>query len=174
MAQKKAKGPRKYVFDALPEDVVSDPAEVPKVRALAGYLGKSNRSGYLRLYITPELFEYLEFREEDVVRTCPFPPEKAPVGGTMVWVRGDATLLHTRTQSFQAQASFLEGDISAQFLSGMGTAGIGVGAPGVIASTLPCIYLTLSLIRCPTIHGCSVLDGFCPTRACTRIPLLCV
>jgi hypothetical protein len=171
MAQKRAKRSSKYVFDALPEDIVSNPADVPSVRALAGYLGKSNRPGYLRLYITPELFEYLEFREEDVVRTCPFPREKAPVGGTMVWVRRDATLLHTRMQSFQAQASFLNGEISAQFLSGVGTAGIG---GGVIATTLPCIYLTYSLLRCPTINGCSVLDGFCPTIACTRIPLLCV
>jgi hypothetical protein len=115
--QKKPAGSKKELRqDALVENLVPDPSQYQSVTVLAGFLGKSTRVGYWRLYLTSQLNEYVEFREEDVVHTQPIPPEQSPLGGTLIWLRRDATVHHTHITSRQVQAEFLQGHITSRFL----------------------------------------------------------
>jgi hypothetical protein len=97
--------------------LVPDPADPPHVIRLAGYLGKSARRGFWRLYLTLELSDYVEVAEDDIVHSQALASQEHPLGGTAVWIRSDATLQHVRTESRQAQAEFLQGDITGAFLA---------------------------------------------------------
>jgi|GEM_PF-3021540 hypothetical protein len=92
-------------------------AHSPSV-TLAGFVGEGGQSGFWRLYLNPELSEYVEFAERDVVHTQPIPQEQSPLGGTQVWLRSDAPLRHIRISSRQVQADFLQGGITTGFLAG--------------------------------------------------------
>jgi hypothetical protein len=97
--------------------LVPDPADPPHVMRLAGYLGKSARRGFWRLYLTLELSDYVEVAEDDIIHSQALVSQDDPLAGTVVWVRSDATLQHVRTESRQAQAEFLQGDITGAFLA---------------------------------------------------------
>lgn len=109
--------PKTLNEDEIIENLVPNPSQVPNVRVLAGFLGKSSREGYWRLYSTAQLNEYVEIREADIVHYQRLSSEQSSLGGTLIWVKRDAELQHTRTTSGQAQASFFQGDISARFLN---------------------------------------------------------
>ena len=83
---------------------------------MVGFLGKSARAGYWRLYLTQKLNDYIEFHEDDVVHSQSLATERNPLGGTVIWVKRDAKLLRTRTTTVQAQAEFFRGDIMSRFL----------------------------------------------------------
>jgi hypothetical protein len=102
--------------DALIERIAPDASEVPDVRVLAGFLGKSTRRGYWRLYLTPTLNEYVEFAEDDVVHSHSLETDENRLGGTVVWVRREANLVQTCSVSREAQADFLQGNIFTAFL----------------------------------------------------------
>src|SRR5215207_11283373 len=81
------------------ERIRPDPSEPPeRVRILEGLLGDSDREGYRRLYFTPELDYYAEFRAEDVLFSEPIPSDQPPFLGqeaTTVGIRRDATIDYT-------------------------------------------------------------------------------
>ncbi|MGH7507162.1 MAG: hypothetical protein ACRELX_16020, partial [Longimicrobiales bacterium] len=108
--------------DALVERVVPDPAQHRPMTLLTGFVGKSARDGYWRLYLTAEFDEYVEFRDEDVENTEQLPEEQSSLGGLRVWIRKGATLEHTHITSHQVQAEFLRGGIASRFLPGSATA----------------------------------------------------
>ena len=61
-------GPEDLGQDHFVERRRPDPSQPPEpVRELVGFLGDSDREGYLRLSFTRELDYYAEFRAEDVV-----------------------------------------------------------------------------------------------------------
>jgi hypothetical protein len=93
-------------------------ATVPaEVTALEGFLGKSASAGFWRLYRTLELNDYVEIAEGDIVYSQSLATPKQPLRGSMVWVKRDAPLRHTRTETRQVQAELLQGDITGGFLS---------------------------------------------------------
>jgi hypothetical protein len=98
--------------DDLINKLLPDASQLPDVRVLVGFLGKSTRQGYWRLYFTLTLDEYVEFAETDVVHSHAFGNEESRLGGTLIWVRREANLQHTRTASREAQADFLQGAIT--------------------------------------------------------------
>jgi hypothetical protein len=102
--------------DELIEHLVPNASHIPDVRVLGGFLGKSTREGYWRLYLTPSLNEYVEFAEDDVVHSHTFESDESPLGGTVIWLRREANLQHTRSASREAQADFLQGAIAASAL----------------------------------------------------------
>ena len=109
--------------DEVVARLVPDPADPPEAIRLAGYLGRSTRRGFWRLYQTLELNEYVEVAEDDILHSEPLGGREGPSRGTVLWVRQDATLQHTRTESVRAQADFLQGDITGGFLSGVELSG---------------------------------------------------
>src|SRR2546430_3755462 len=84
---------RELKKDALVEKLVSDPAAPPDTIRLVGFLGKSSRDGYWRLYLTSQLNEYVECHEDDIVHTQSLATEQNPLAGTMAWIKRDAKLL---------------------------------------------------------------------------------
>lgn len=102
--------------DALVEQLAPDPSDVPEVTVMSGFLGHSPRREFWRLYLTPALDEYAEFPKADVVHSQRLDRARSPLGGTIVWVRRESTLLHTRTVLRQIQVGFLRGDIASAFL----------------------------------------------------------
>lgn len=118
MAEKRTTdGGTEWTEDGLVEKLVADPGQTPKVQTMSGYLGRSDRPGYWRLYLTPRLDEFVECREEDLVHSERLGAGADPLGTTMVWVNQDATLLHTRSTTGRAQADFLSGAITRDLLS---------------------------------------------------------
>src|SRR5207248_7529910 len=93
--------------DALVEKLVVDPTKTPDVHVLVGFLGRSSEAGNWRLYLTPQLDSYAEFSAEDVVHTQPLDTAQSSLGGTIVWLKRNATLQHTRTETRQVQAEFV-------------------------------------------------------------------
>jgi hypothetical protein len=79
---------------------------------LTGWLGKSPEAGFWRLYPTPELDEYIEIAENDIVFTQPFNHAVAPLGGTAIVIKASAQLRGVSTDAAEARAAFLQGDIT--------------------------------------------------------------
>jgi hypothetical protein len=101
------------VPDQLPESLVPDPSQpsIPTV-SLTGLLGRSAREGYWRLYFSSSLKSYAEFKEEEVLYSVKVPREQPPFAGleaTRVWLRHDAEVEYTRTESRRVQARGLQG-----------------------------------------------------------------
>ncbi len=138
--------------DSLIEQMVPDPARLPAVggQTIRGFLGRSSRDGYWRLYQTPQLDDYLEFSEEDVIHTQPLPTDREPLGGTMVWLSADAKVQRTRTTTQSAQADFLQGDIASAFLGSTGVEGLmapsGQAAIWTIFTSKPCAVATIVIV----------------------------
>lgn len=131
--QKEPEGDSKELKqDALVEKLVGDPTKPPDVQILVGFLGRSSEAGNWRLYLTPQLDSYVEFSAEDVVHTQPLASAQSAIGGTMVWLRQDATLKHTRTGTRQMQTNFVQGDIMSSFMAGPGVQEMALGGPADI------------------------------------------
>ena len=96
----------------------NDPADaVP----LIGYLGRGEREDHWRIYLTPELREYVEVHENDIIDRRDRPPDESPIGGSVLWVKTTAQLIHSRLIPGQAQADFLRGSLTATGSATLGT-----------------------------------------------------
>ena len=116
--------------DPLIEKLIPDPSQLPSgVVALEGFLGRSSKSGYWRLYRSvnnePSLEEFIEFREQDVVHSEALANGQPPQRGTRVFFRSDTQVervsvhserLPASEVSKRVQAEFLQGDITTDFL----------------------------------------------------------
>jgi hypothetical protein len=105
--------PADFAEDELVTRLIPDPSAPPDVRLMSGWLGKSSRPGYWRLYLTPKLSRYLEFEERAIRHHQRLTSADAPLGGTLVWVDRDASVLETQTSPRETQATFLDGEVMA-------------------------------------------------------------
>ena len=91
----------------------------PNLIALRGYLGKSPRDGYMRLYLNAALTEYLELEVDSIINPQKVPPSGShPFESTIVWVDRKAEVSFNREGSNEAQATFVAGDITSHYLPG--------------------------------------------------------
>jgi hypothetical protein len=104
--------------DYLVEQLMPDPGNPQSTIQLTGWLGKGTEVGLWRLYLTPQLDEYVEFSEDTVVLTQPVQKEQSALGGTTVWLKAGTALPHTQILKRQVQADFLSGGITSGFLAG--------------------------------------------------------
>jgi hypothetical protein len=106
------------VPDQLVESLVPDPSQSPTPTvSLTGLLGRSAKEGYWRLYFSSTLERYAEFKEEDVLHSMKVPRALPPFLGmeaTRVWIRHDAEIEYTRTESRRVQAKALQGGLTAR------------------------------------------------------------
>lgn len=145
--------------DALVEQLVPEAGSHQPLTVLEGFLGKSGREGYWRLYLTPELDEYVEFAEDDVAHSQETTAEAAPApfGGSCVWLREGAAVTHTRVSTRQMQAEFLRGGVTSAYLGA--AAPTAVGAARVIRN-------------CPSYRGYCDPDTEVICRTGRRAPTL--
>lgn len=150
--------------------LTSDRSRSANLTVLRGYLGKSDREGYWRLYPTPDMKDFIEIAETDIVHSESLETRDNPLGGTMIWVNSDAEIIRTQTDRLGAQAGFLSGSVMGSSSAARNRAAAGpIGDAGTAISTAPC-WATITLVTawlCKTV----VLD--CYTEDCWSQALLC-
>jgi hypothetical protein len=136
--------------DELVKNIVSaDTKLAPEFCLKSGWVGSSLRDGYSRLYIaTPEMTEWLEFRDEDCVYRTGIPSDLT-LGGSILWFKSDTKFSYVRTRPLKAQADFLEGDIRRRFMSEAAVANLG----GIVATGWVCVTI-VSLLACTIFSTC--------------------
>jgi hypothetical protein len=142
MAAQDSDKSRKIVPDELVEQLGSDGAGAV---LLAGWVGRGDEDGQWRLYRTPELVEWVEFSDGDVLRTEKIPTDRALSGGQMIWFRPEAKLRVVVRRSQEVQAEFLRGAVMSS-LSQVSSTSLrpGTGMPPIAA--IPTITVTPSLV----------------------------
>lgn len=115
--------------------LVPDPAAPPDVIPMLGFLGKSTRPRFWRLYHTLDLKDYAEIAEDDIVQSQSLKSEQQPLGGTVLWVKSGARLQNSRSESRVAEAEFMQGEITRKFLGGTGTEGLSKTGGNVLLTT---------------------------------------
>lgn len=145
MAENKANIP----LDDFVSKVVKDPKQPPDTTLLTGYLGKSSEEGHTRIYFDPELKNYLEVPNDAVLHTQEIPKEVSSLGGSHIWIKSDAELIHGKVGPSRTKAKFFEGPIAAA------AAGFAGGAAGV--QQIPPGQAFTAAFVCPTPHvgGCT-------------------
>lgn len=157
--------------DELVAKLVKDAQAPPDALLLSGYVGASSEEGHTRLYFDPQLSDYVEIPNEAILHTQEIPKDQSPLGGTLVWIKRDAVLVHGKVGPNRLKARFLEGRIQQEFVKAQ-AAGV-PGQPGVPLVTLP------DAPGCRTEFGpvCPTLPaGICPTHApigCPTNPAIC-
>ena len=91
--------------------IVSDPKNVPDVTLLTGYLGASSEEGHERLYLSPDLSNYVEIPKAAILHQAPLPAEQDAHGGVTLWVKKDAALQYKMAPAAQALANYFAGAI---------------------------------------------------------------
>jgi hypothetical protein len=152
MAETKANIPH----DDFVAKVVKDPKQPPDTILLTGYVGKSSEEGHTRLHFDPELKNYVEIPNDAILHAQEIPKEHSSLGGSHVWIKSDAELIHGKVGPSRTKAKFFEGPIAAAAAA----AGPGGGAGN---SVLPaCVVTDASVCACPG----TIFVGDCPSIQC--------
>jgi hypothetical protein len=164
--------------DALVSALVPDPAQLPDVLCIVGLLGRSDRAGAWRLYLTADLTHYIEVDEADVLHARPVGSPEDAFGGQAVWVKRTAKLQHSvATTSLRAQTEFLRGDVGTAFTAGSAR------AHRVAAGGVPLIDSGGGLAADPTLfraNTCALSSCVSDVAICTNSgqrtcdPVFCV
>src|SRR5215472_6227596 len=102
--------------------IVTDPNNVPDVMRLYGYLGASSEENHERLYLTPDLSNYVEVPAAAILHRIAVPHEQDPHGAVTLWVRRDSALIYKTAPGAQALAQYFAGAIAGAAAAGAGTA----------------------------------------------------
>ena len=131
-----AGGTKDLKQDEVIERLVPDPADPPDVIAMIGFVGKSTRARFWRVYHTLDLKNYVEIAEDDIVHSQSLTTDQQRLGGTVIWMRANARLRYSRNESRQAEADFIRGDITRNFLAATGAEGLArIIGPNVVFTT---------------------------------------
>jgi len=133
---------------AFVREIVSDPKAVPDVMLLYGYLGASSEEDHERLYLSPDLTNYVEVPTSAILHQMAAPKEQDPHGGVTLWVKKDAALVYRMAPAADAVAHYFAGAIQA-------------GAQAAAAAPIPTPPITIG-------GACTIQQAFCPpTPACS-------
>ncbi len=103
--------------NAIVQNVVGDPNQLPNATVVVGLVGESPVDGCIRVYTNTELNSFVEIARADVLHQQPF-PEETGLGGSYLFIRRDAEVTVTRTQSQKMEAEFLRGPIASSYKAG--------------------------------------------------------
>lgn len=122
--------------DEVVRALVPDPMHMPVSKMLVGLVGASPKDDFVRLYFSTELKDFLEIRKSDVLLSRSLVTPENPLGGTALWVLGEASVEVTRRAPEGAEEEFLTGQITARYLrasaaSGPSSASKGAGGGGL-------------------------------------------
>lgn len=169
--------------DSLVDRLTENTSQQEPTVRVTGWLGRGGDEGKWNLFLSPELNEYIQFSEKDVVHSQPLPAEFSPVGGTIVWLRKGASVQHVTVATLDAQAKFLGGSIASTYLAGalsslpaavsprgamaVGTAGVNCSAnphiPACAPATQNCYQTKIYPCTIEPIN-CGTNNAFCATR----------
>jgi hypothetical protein len=104
-------------IDDFTENLVKDPDNPPNLIVLSGFVGRSTRKGYVRLYLTPELNDYIEIPEEKIHHQEQVQKVQNSLGGSQLWIERETTIVRKKVESRTMQADFLQGEITQENLA---------------------------------------------------------
>jgi hypothetical protein len=110
MADNKGKGPE---HDGFVSKVSKDPSKPADAILLSGFIGKSSDEGYTRIHFDPELKHYVDVPDEAILHSEKIPPQQSALGGSHVWIKSDAEIIHGPVGPGRVKAKFFEGPIAA-------------------------------------------------------------
>lgn len=116
--------------DPIIQNLVSNPASVPDLIVLTGFVGNSSDKDRLRVYVNVELNEYLEVSRKDVHYQQEGPFADSPLKSSLVWVNAGASIKHVKAEATTIEAEFLQGEITSTLLKGATSGGIALPASG--------------------------------------------
>jgi hypothetical protein len=160
--------------------LVDDPAKPPQTTLLSGYVGASDEEGHTRIYFDPQLSDYVDVADDDVLHTEPS-GGPGPLSPTLVWIKRDAQVLHGQAGSTRQRAGFFEGRVWRENFGVTVAGGPGAQGPRRRMGYGPPPPRPLSAHPCPSVVGCRtpvhpcagpISANPCPTvQACrTRAP----
>src|SRR5579871_2074585 len=174
---KKDPGPsQNFRLDEFVSKVVSDPHQPPNALLLIGYLGASSEENHVRLYFDAQLSDYIEIPQSAILYAQEVPKEQSALGGSLVWIKRDADVLHGAVGSSRLRANFLKGSIQQDYLDGLlfpfVTPLAGCPTPGTPQCPSP------PVVNCPTpgTPSCPSAAAPCPTpgfHPCPTPPVNC-
>lgn len=102
-----------HVQNLVPEQALraTDRRAIPEQRTISGWLGKSTHQGYWRLYTTPELDEYIEIEEDDILQRRQIDTSVSPLGGSVLTIKASAEIHGMGATSVIARDAMLKGAI---------------------------------------------------------------
>ena len=143
--------------------IVTDPKNVPDVTLLSGYLGASSEEGHERLYLSPDLTNYVEIPQAAILHRAPLPTEQDAHGGVTLWVKKDAALQYKMAPAAQALANYFAGAIQA---GAQGLAAVPPQPPPPPMTIPPALCaVTLVGLACTHANTCGIdCSIVCPTH----------
>src|SRR6266481_3275541 len=141
--------------DALVSRIVGDPAQPADTIWLTGFLGPSSEAGHTRVYSDPSFETYVDVPTDAIIHTEPLPKDQSPLGGSYVWIKKDAEVLHGKVGTERKKAKFLEGPIQQAFAAQAAAAAPGAGV-GILPTDNPGCGPTRFPPQClsPNLLGC--------------------
>jgi hypothetical protein len=115
--------------DDFVSKIVEDPKSPPQTLLLSGYIGAASVPEHTRLYLDPELSDYVDIPNEAILHVAHRPPEQGPLRGSYIWIKRDAELLHAPATTARRRGTFLEGRMQQAFAA--------AAAPGPFPLTVP-------------------------------------
>ena len=74
--------------------LVKKAEQPPRVKTVRGYIGDSDKRGYVRIYLDIELRRYVDIPQDSIVHAEAIPETVMPLGCAYVWVQEDAKIFH--------------------------------------------------------------------------------
>jgi hypothetical protein len=157
--------------DSFISKVVPDPANPGETLMLSGFLGPSSEPNHTRIYQDATLENYVDVPDDAILHTEALPKEQSPLGGSYIWIKKDAEVLHGKVGADRTKAKFLEGPIQQAFGIALPAAGAeAAGGAAAAPITLPfcpseamphCTPNCVSLPLCPSeaLPNCTHLPG---------------
>ena len=112
-SQGKSKDNHVLQEDKLASKITDSEGKKINTTLLSGFLGRAAAQGRWRLYKAPELQEFIEFNEGDVIHVEKTSDETFAATGSLVWLRRDTEIKHSVCKTRTIVAEFLSGEISA-------------------------------------------------------------
>ena len=145
--------------DRLVRQIRPRPDRPSRAIYFTGQLGESSKPGHVRLYVDPEFRSWLEVAEKDIVHREKLDERPWTSGGTMLWVKNNASVGQDDLGAREMQAELLRGEIVRRYL------------PDAVTDEQIAIIFTSTMI-CATI---AITCWLCITPSCEDIthPLFC-
>jgi hypothetical protein len=111
---------------------------------LYGYPGASSEENHNRLYLSPDLSQYVEVPTGALLHRMTVPADQDPNGAVVLWVRRDAALIYKSAPAAQALANYFAGAIA-----GAAEAGVAAAAQRPLTYVRPCYPTEICTPACP-------------------------
>lgn len=90
------------------EKLVDNPNAPPALTHITGYVGRSSRAGYIRIYDSLDLNEYTDVPESAIRHVTDVPESEMEHGGTRIWVDNATQVIHESREVAQMSAGELD------------------------------------------------------------------